>query len=157
MKQATLCFLVNQEEQKILLGMKKRGFGIGKYNGFGGKKKENETIEQAAARELREESGVHVEEGLMSKVAELTFYFSLKPEWNQIVHVYLVYGWEGDVQESEEMKPEWFNFSDIPYSKMWQDDKYWLPLLLQGKRVTGTFHFGDDNESVVKYELQENN
>ena len=31
-----------KKDNKILLGMKKRGFGEGKYNGVGGKLKENE-------------------------------------------------------------------------------------------------------------------
>ncbi|MEK7504190.1 MAG: hypothetical protein AAB550_01680 [Patescibacteria group bacterium] len=35
MKQATLCFLV--KDNQILLAMKKRGFGVGKWNGVGGK------------------------------------------------------------------------------------------------------------------------
>ena len=35
-------FLV--ERDSILLGMKKRGFGVGKYNGFGGKVEKDESI-----------------------------------------------------------------------------------------------------------------
>lgn len=35
---------------QILLGMKKRGFGVGKWNGFGGKIEENETTEEGAKR-----------------------------------------------------------------------------------------------------------
>lgn len=154
MKQATLCVLVRRETNEILLGLKKRGFGAGKYNGFGGKPGEGETIEEAASRELYEEAGVQVASESLSKVAELTFYFPQKPEWDQVVHVYLVYHWEGSPQESEEMKPEWFTFSGIPYAQMWKDDSYWLPLVLQGKQVTGTFHFGEDNESIVEYQLR---
>lgn len=33
---------------RVLLGMKKRGFGAGKWNGFGGKVQPGETIEEAA-------------------------------------------------------------------------------------------------------------
>ncbi len=40
--------------------MKKRGFGIGKWNGFGGKIEAGETIEAAAIRELFEESALEV-------------------------------------------------------------------------------------------------
>lgn len=39
----TLMFLANSEG-KLLLGMKKRGFGSGKYNGFGGKVEKGETV-----------------------------------------------------------------------------------------------------------------
>lgn len=35
---------------RVLLGMKKRGFGVGRWNGFGGKVQAGETIEDAARR-----------------------------------------------------------------------------------------------------------
>lgn len=35
---------------RVLLGMKKRGFGAGRWNGFGGKVQSGETIEDAARR-----------------------------------------------------------------------------------------------------------
>ena len=42
MKQTTLLFL--RKDNHILLAMKKRGFGINKWNGAGGKVEEGETI-----------------------------------------------------------------------------------------------------------------
>ena len=44
----TLAFVRRHGE--ILLGFKKRGFGAGKWNGFGGKVEAGETIEDAAKR-----------------------------------------------------------------------------------------------------------
>ncbi len=38
------------KDDKILLGLKKRGFGVGWWNGFGGKINNGETIEEAAKR-----------------------------------------------------------------------------------------------------------
>ena len=35
------------QDEKILLGMKKRGFGAGRWNGFGGKVREDESIESS--------------------------------------------------------------------------------------------------------------
>lgn len=49
-------------EKQVLLGMKKRGFGAGKWNGFGGKIENGETIEEAALRELHEECSVHAQQ-----------------------------------------------------------------------------------------------
>ena len=49
MKKKTFTLLFLQIKSKILLGMKKRGFGMGKYNGFGGKVEE-ELVEEAAKR-----------------------------------------------------------------------------------------------------------
>lgn len=53
-----LTLLVIHQANRVLLGMKKRGFGRDRYNGFGGKVEKNETILEAAIRETIEESGV---------------------------------------------------------------------------------------------------
>jgi len=42
-------------KSRILLGMKKRGFGEGNYNGFGGKVEKGESVREGAIRELEEE------------------------------------------------------------------------------------------------------
>ena len=52
MKQATLCPLIKDDQ--ILLAMKKRGFGVGKWNGVGGKVEKGEEIIDAAIREIKE-------------------------------------------------------------------------------------------------------
>jgi 8-oxo-dGTP diphosphatase len=146
MQDATLVFLVHGDE--ILLGLKKRGFAQGKLNGFGGKVEANETIEDAAARELREECGVEVDVNDLAPVAHLEFFFPAKPEWDQIVHAFLAECWRGEPHETDEMRPIWVDTKAIPYAKMWADDAYWLPLVLQGERVEATFTFADDNETV---------
>ena len=47
-KLLTLLFVL--KPGKVLLGFKKRGFGAGRWNGFGGKVQHDETIEEAAVR-----------------------------------------------------------------------------------------------------------
>ena len=54
----TLCIIY--QDRKILLGMKKRGFGVGKWNGFGGHVEEAESTEEAVKREVFEEAGLKV-------------------------------------------------------------------------------------------------
>jgi len=51
------------------------------------------------------------------------------------------------------MSFEWHGFGKIPYDKMWDDDKYWLPKVLKGKRVKGKFSFGEDNSSITAQEI----
>lgn len=148
--QATLCIPLKGDE--VLLGMKKRGFGIGKYNGFGGKVKSEETIEEAALREFQEESGLCSKLEHLLKVAEIDFYFPHKPEYDQTVHIYTISTFSGEPKETEEMAFQWFNRKDIPYHQMWDDDKYWLPLVLEGKCLRGTVIFKEENgENVVEY------
>ena len=86
-KQATLVIAIDRNNERILLGMKKRGFGIGKYNGFGGKVNKEETIEQAALREFQEESCLDASLNDLDKVGELDFYFPHRPEFDQTVQV----------------------------------------------------------------------
>ena len=70
------------------------------------------------------------------------------------VHAYMCTDWQGTPQETEEMAPQWFKKESIPYEHMWQDDQYWLPLVLAGKTVAGTFTF-DTNNVLLTHELRE--
>lgn len=151
MRNTTLLFLVKKDESKIIdicLAMKKRGFGVGRYNGVGGKVEEGESIEEAVKREAKEEVGVMV--GAMIKVAELAFYFQNKEEWNQLVHVYVTENWTGSVIETEEMNPVWFRTEDIPYDSMWPDDIFWLPKVLNNEYVKASFTFGEGDVILEK-------
>jgi len=150
-KKLTLCLAVNESE--ILLGLKKRGFGEGRWNGFGGKLEKRETIEEAARREVFEESGLIVKE--LEKKGIITFEFESDQETLE-VHIFQILNFEGEAKESEEMKPRWFNKKEIPFDKMWSDDKYWLPLFLDGKKFKGRFLFDAEKTNEIKdFELIE--
>ncbi|MBI5871556.1 8-oxo-dGTP diphosphatase [archaeon] len=155
MKDRTLCILIRQN--KILLGMKKRGFGEGNLNGFGGKLNKGESIKQAALRELYEEIGIKAKKENLKKVAEIEFVFpfAVQKEWNQLVHVFLVNEWNGRPKESEEMGVGWFDITSIPYERMWDDDKHWLPLILSGKTIKARFSFDKENKYVKSKEIEE--
>jgi 8-oxo-dGTP diphosphatase len=148
-KDATLCFVVQGGPfQKVLLGLKKVGFGQGKFDGFGGKIEAGETPLVAAIRELEEESGLRATPEQMQYVAHLVFVFPAKPEWSQIVHAFVATQWTGTPAESVEMIPTWFDLQDIPYPQMWDDSTYWLPRILAGGRLQGRFVFQSDNATV---------
>ena len=153
MRQDTLVFLLNDETQELLLAMKKRGFGIGKLNGVGGKVQAGETIEAAAVREAQEEVLVLIQEKDLVKVAELTFHFKDKPEWSINCHVFFARVWEGEPKESEEMAPEWFDTARLPFDRMWVDDKYWLPMVLRGDYVQAEFNFNNDGSELLLYKI----
>lgn len=145
----TLCVI--HKNDRVLLGMKKRGFGQGRWNGFGGKVKEGETIVEAMNRELFEECGVKVSE--CEQMGVLDFGWQEKPEILQ-VHIFKAHDFAGTPQETEEMKPEWFDIQKIPFDSMWQDDKYWFPLFLENKKFKGKFIF-DQNDNILQRELME--
>ena len=154
MRDVTLCFLTRGDE--ILLGLKKRGFGKDKFNGFGGKLNNGESIEQAVIREMYEETTVKVNSNDLNKVGELIFRFpESKKDWNQKVHVFFINRWDGEPIETEEMKPVWIRTDSLPFEKMWADDKYWLPMVLDGKIVKGDFSFAEDAESFTEMKLDQ--
>jgi 8-oxo-dGTP diphosphatase/2-hydroxy-dATP diphosphatase len=141
----TLCVI--HQHPKVLLGMKKKGFGTGRWNGFGGKVQVGETIEDAARRELFEEAGVEVEN--IEKHGVIDFEFEGNPEILE-VHIFKANDFSGEPVESEEMRPQWFFVDEIPFKDMWPDDIYWVPLFLKGKKFKGKFKFGKGDSILEK-------
>lgn len=129
------------KDNQVLLGRKKRGFGINKYNGFGGKLKDGESILDAALREAKEEVGLTMLEYYKAAVIDFSDSYPLR------MHLYVCTGWEGQVSESDEMVPAWFHFEDVPLNEMWDDDKYWLNYALNGQRFKASFVF-EKNDDV---------
>ncbi|OQA53106.1 MAG: 8-oxo-dGTP diphosphatase [candidate division WS2 bacterium ADurb.Bin280] len=147
MKQATLGFLIKRDENgkisEILLAMKKRGFGKGRINGTGGKVVSGEKIKDCVIRETQEEIAVTMIQP--KKFGLIKFRFKYNENFNQDVHFYMCERWEGEPAESEEMKPRWYKIENIPYQKMWPDDKFWMPLFLRDKKITGKILFGEND------------
>ena len=138
---ANLCFVIRGGQ--ILLIRKKRGLGAGKINGPGGRIEKGETALQAAIRETQEEIGV-TPTGL-EHVGEL--FFEFLDGYKLHVAVFCATGCVGKLRETDEADPIWTNIESIPYEQMWQDDRYWLPLLLQRKTFRGYFLF--DRETLI--------
>ncbi len=97
-------------------------------------------------RETREEVGGLTPLGLRWRGGLLEF-------WNwesggsvesvHFVHLFTASGFEGAPSESDEARPAWFKLSEIPYGRMWEDDKLWFPLMLGGEEppIYGRFVF----------------
>ncbi|XP_031765389.1 oxidized purine nucleoside triphosphate hydrolase-like [Galleria mellonella] len=147
----TLIFV--RTENQILLGLKKRGFGVNKWNGFGGKVEQNELIVDGAARELKEECCLDVKTSDLKNIAHLEFTFEGEPLLMD-VRVFSTNIFEGTPAETEEMSPKWFNYEDIPFNDMWPDDRVWFPYMLKGKLIYGRFHY-KGLDTILDYKIQE--
>lgn len=149
-KLTTLCLV--RDDDKLLLAMKKRGFGAGKWNGYGGKVKPPETIEQAALREITEEGGIVAQD--LRPCGLLHFDFDGDPVKIDC-HVFIATKWTGDPVETEEMAPRWFHINEIPFAEMWTDDIHWFPLFLAGKNFEAWFTFSADQKTILKKRIEE--
>ena len=151
MKELTLLFLRRNDE--VLLAMKKRGFGEGRWNGVGGKLEEGESLEEALLRESQEEIGVTPV--VYTQVADITFdqFYKSEPA-HMHVHAFIAHEWNGVPEESEEMKPQWFAIDTLPYENMWADDPFWLPLVLEGKKIRANFTL-DVSDTITSHSIEE--
>lgn len=136
---------------RVLLGEKKRGFGAGFVNGFGGKVERGETVRDGALRELKEEAGIVATDA--TKRGVVTFVYDDQPRPME-VHIFHASEFTGEPVETDEMRPLWFDLKAVPFDKMWPDDKHWYPLFLEGKKFEGTFWF-TETTTIVKHELRE--
>ncbi|KAH8119029.1 hypothetical protein DFH11DRAFT_1686035 [Phellopilus nigrolimitatus] len=133
--------------------MKKRGFGKGMYNGFGGKVEPGETPLEGAARELKEEAGISAN----LRPCGILLFVNASTEYCHYVHMFRADEHEAEPVETDEMLPEWFAIPptyrsegvtpdpatpEIPLTQMWPDDELWMPLLLRGKYFIGRVDFG---------------
>lgn len=125
---------------EILLIEKKRGHGAGKVNGPGGKIDPGETPLECAVRETEEELLISVSDA--RKVGELCFRMSDCPDI--FCHVFLGSEFTGTPTETDEAVPLWAPLDSIPYARMWEDDRHWLPMILAGSSIVGKFIFEGD-------------
>lgn len=89
------------------------------------------------------------------KVGIISFDEYVKGNPKKVVfYLYVCDKWEGTPTETEEMAPEWFSTKNVPYNCMFPDDKYWLPLILEGKKIKAYFQF-DKDWNLLSHQVEE--
>lgn len=131
--------------------MKKRGFGEGWWNGYGGKVKDDETVEAAMVRELHEESGLNAIDFKERAVIE---FFSEGSDFEVEMHIFEVTKHHGNLVETEEMAPRWFYKHEIPYDEMWPSDREWMPLFFKGHYFDGRVVFDESTKTYIKTDFK---
>ena len=144
---ATLLFL--RRDGQVLLIKKKTGFGKGKINGPGGKLDPGETEHDCAIRETEEELCVKAK--AITKRGELWFQFVDGMAMH--VAVFISDNFEGTALETEEAEPLWTPVEEIPFDRMWADDRHWLHrMLTTGENFMGRFLF--EGDAMLWHEME---
>jgi 8-oxo-dGTP diphosphatase len=154
MMRTCLCLIRRRADggPEVLLGLKKSGFGVGKWVGLGGHIEPGEKPDAAAVREVAEESSLVVAADALQHMASIEFRFPARPSWDQTADVFATSVYQGEATESDEVAPRWFAEDALPLSLMWDDAKYWLPRVLAGEHVDVRIAFADDCATVATIE-----
>jgi 8-oxo-dGTP diphosphatase len=154
MTRTCLCLIrrTSASGPEVLLGLKKTGFGQGRWVGLGGHIEDGEKPAEAAAREVEEESSLVVSSDVLEHMASIEFRFPARPAWDQTADVFMTSCYQGEAAESDEIAPQWYPQDALPLDGMWDDARYWLPRVLAGQHVAVTITFADDCATVAVIE-----
>lgn len=145
----TLCHIKNNE--KLLLKRASRGISKGKWNTPGGKIENGESPEACAIRETYEETGLKVRNlfyhGLMN------FVINGNRESSFSVHLFSSENASGELKEGEEGELRWFGAKELPFDNMWEDDRYWMHLMLEKRKFDANFYFDERMQKTEKFEI----
>ena len=139
MKLATLCY-VRQDGKTLMIHRVKKQADMhkGKWNGLGGKLEPGETPEECARREIREESGLDVEQ--LTLKGFLTFpQFSAGEDW--YAFVFTAQGVKGSLIESPEGDLAWIDDQCLLELELWEGDRYFIPWLDQAGFFSAKFTY----------------
>ncbi len=106
---------------------------------------------EGVIREVLEETGLRIIGLKLHGILNHFFGDNTTPAWS--VHIFSASEFDGDPVGGEEGELRWFPVEEIPYSEMWEDDRHWLPLLLEGENFDGAFYFNEDASRLLDYKL----
>lgn len=152
---ATILFMMREKDgqQEVLLAKKKRGIGIGLWNGYGGGINEGETPEAAACREFAEETeGATTEECHLENRGTIDFH-NMKEDGTTFIvrcYLYVIRDWHGEPKETSEMSaPVWFPIDSLPFDELMPADKFWIPLILAGEKIDAEAHYRNKQKELI--------
>lgn len=149
MLETTLWVIV--KDNKIFLWEKMKGFAKWVLNWIWWKREWNESMWECMKREAYEEIWINIVK--QEDVWIMHFNFNDKPELNLVVYIYNILEYTWNIIESVEIKPFWFNLNDIPYNRMWEFDKYWLPRILNWeKNLEYNVWYDKEKWTLLKFE-----
>lgn len=112
-----------------------------------------ESTRDCTVREVFEETGLYIKNP--KQVGTVHFYkFDRRetPDWT--VHLFSSRNFEGIPVAGREGVIEWFNVNSLPFSEMWEDDRYWSRLAIEGRNFEGWFYYSGDFEKLIDHEIR---
>lgn len=145
---ATLCY-VKHDGKTLMVHRNKKPNDIhkGKWNGLGGKFEAGETPEECVIREIREESGLAIQN---PKLCGLLMFPKFKGnDW--YVFVFTATEFKGELIDSPEGKLEWIDNDRLTSLPLWESDHVFLPWIQEGKFFSARFEY--EGEMMRSYDV----
>jgi 8-oxo-dGTP diphosphatase len=131
--------MIRKDDRLLMLKKPRRGWWVAP----GGKVEPGESLSEAVMREIREETGLAIEQPQLRGVFTI-----LLEEDNRLVDHWMLFtfyteSFSGDLlEESEEGVLEWVPVSELATRPMAEGDRQFLPRLVKsGELVTGKFRY----------------
>ena len=120
-------------------------------NGPGGKIDEGETAQKAIVREVIEETALQLDEFEARGYIEL-----LLPAPKPMVlkvDIFTAHSFSGE-PDAREGRLSWHDRESLPFERMWPDQRYWLPAVLDGYSVSARIQYATESLVISKMNIQ---
>ena len=140
-KEASLSIIEDSKTRKVLMIRNHRGINKGCVNFPGGKKEQNETMQECVCRETLEETGLKIENPIQVGYVEF-------PKFDFFVSIFKSTKFSGTlIENQQEVEAFWVDLDKIPYDQMRAADRDFVPDILKGKYVKRQYVY-DENFSL---------
>ncbi|MEZ4816023.1 MAG: 8-oxo-dGTP diphosphatase [Bdellovibrionota bacterium] len=160
---ATLIYLFCQNKVLMIHRIKKnKDIHEGKWNGIGGKLELEESPEEGAIREIKEESGISLLPSQLKPMGVLTFPSFKVDSKTNFEQDWICFLFRADLEgsladyklvNSDEGHLEWVDQEKIITLPLWDGDYEFIPKVIQGKAFIGTYWYKD--KKLIKYTLKD--
>ncbi len=145
----TICVIMDGD--RLLLKHANRDMCKGKWNFAGGKIEEGETKEECVAREIKEETGLTLNNAFYHGRVDCHYGGGN----TRMVHVFSSDSFSGTPTASEEGEVDWFGRNSLPMDSMFRDVVLWLERVYEGKRFEVAVSYGgDDVDAIVGWSME---
>jgi len=147
MRLTTLCYIENEKEEYLMLHRTKKenDQSHDKWLGVGGKFEADESPEDCMVREVREETGLELDDykfrGIVTFISDV---------WEtEYMHLFTASAPGYEPVECEEGELIWIPKSDIMGLKLWEGDRLFLKHLIDGTPFFSMKLMYDKDENLV--------
>ncbi len=146
---ATLCY-IKRDNQTLMLHRNKKPNDMhkGKWDGLGGKFEAGESPEDCVIREIREESGLEIQNPRLQGLLLFPNFFG--NDW--YVFVYTAREFSGDLIDSAEGTLKWIPDNELDSLNRWDSDPIFFEWIESGKFFSAKFIYDGDNK-MKSYEV----